>query len=168
MTTKQVASLVSEAIGLDNEIARLELILDCKKTQLTDLARLTLRTEAGVKDATGSSQTFTGELPTEICRVNFPGPKLIGGIWFFKTRGQPEKALRKSEGKTIEAGPLKELAGEHWDKLFFGTWKPAKAFRDLVPVLLEKTPAKARELIELCQEPSSPRVCFETKALTHG
>jgi len=164
MTAKQIASLVSEAIALDNRIAQTELLLRDLKARLVELAALTLRDEAGIKDPVGSSQTFTGELETEICRVNFPGPRLISGIWFFKGKTGPEKAFRMKDGQAAYAGPLQDLAGDHWNKLFVCNWKPAKGFRELAPVLLG--PPKAEKLIALCEDPSGPRVSFETKAKT--
>jgi hypothetical protein len=170
MTTKQVASLVDEAIALDRQIADLETLLTQTKARLVTEAERLLReregpSRTGHQEATptlaGCSYTLHGAAGN-VATVNFPKPKLISGFFFQKPGGQ-EKAFRMKESKLVELGPVRQLAGEAFGKLFSQQYKPVKAFRDLCTALLGKR--EAAKLIEMCEEPSSPRVSFETKVL---
>jgi len=92
-----------------------------------------------------------------VVHVCFPDPGLIRGGFFFIQ----DQAVMVDDKKTVKLGPIKSLAGEHFDKLFAIQYKPAKAFRELAHALL---PAKeAAKLIDLLEVDSSPRVTFETK-----
>jgi hypothetical protein len=156
MTTKQVAALVSEAIALDQQIALLQEQLSAAKTRLIEIAAGFLR-EADIEDPLnlGVSYSLPAEDECHVAQISWPKPRLISGFWFVKG-----VAFRKKDDQTIEVGPVKELAGENFPKLFFASYKPAKSFRDLAPALLG---AKAEKLLALCEEGSSARVSFRTK-----
>jgi hypothetical protein len=158
MTTKQVASLVTEAIALDQQIDLLSQQLADKKQRLIDIAARFLLDETDLKDPQNSGATYS--LPAtdgnHTAQISWPKPRLISGIWLSKG-----VAYRKKDDQTIEVGPIRELSGAEFETLFFRTYKPAKAFRELAPALLAKP--NAEKLIELCEESSSPRVNFRTK-----
>jgi hypothetical protein len=158
MTTKQVASLVSEAIALDQQIDLLSKQLDQKKERLIEIAAGFLLAEADIKDPlnSGSSYSLPAKDECHVAQISWPVPRLISGIWF--TNGL---AFRKAGKETVEVGPLRQICGEAFKQLFAKTYKPAKAFRELAPALLDKP--KAEKLIGLCEESSAPRVSFRTK-----
>lgn len=92
-----------------------------------------------------------------VVHVCFPDPSLIRGGFFFLG----DQAVIIQDKKQVKLGPIRDLAGEHFGKLFAQFYKPAKAFRELTRVLLPEK--RAEKLIELCEEESSPRVTFEIK-----
>lgn len=160
MTTKQVASLVDEAIALDSHIAGLQLQLTSMKKELQTEAERLLREETDTLELPGCSYTFHGN-NGHVANISFPKPKLISGFFFLKRGTEDNAAFRMKDGKMAEVGPIRELAGEAFAKLFSTQYKPAKAFRELCAAMLPKR--EAGKLIELCEEPSAPRVSFETK-----
>jgi hypothetical protein len=157
MTSKQLASLVSESIALEQEIADAELLLRANKDRLIEEAKVLLREESDIAEAlhSGASYTFKNEHGA-VARVSFPKRGLLRGFWL-----HDGAAFKKRGDETIELKGLVTLAGEWFDKLFAKRFVPAKAFRELAPTVL--SPAKAEKLVELCLEDSSPRVSFEVK-----
>lgn len=161
----EVASLVSEAIVLERQMDQLSVKLGTIRALLINEAAILLKEEAGVIDLRGNSYTLKdGEGQAAV--ISFPKDRTIGTFWFHPDK--PEVALRKATepgtGKsiTLEMPDLVPAAGEYFKKLFFPMWKPAKAFSELLPVLLGSRPAKLRRLTEMCFEASSPRCSFKT------
>lgn len=163
MNTKQIADLVTSAIDLDRTIGELTQELNELKARLVDEARAHL-SEVGIigqavpeeRSVEGSSYTFQDDAGQSAV-ISFPVPGLIRSFWLHQ-----ERAYRKKEGETIEIPKLVPLAGKHFGKLFAVQYKPAKAFRELCPVLLGAKGGPP--MVDLCCEPSSPRVSFKTKA----
>jgi hypothetical protein len=132
-----------EALELDRSIKGLQDRLKELKAKL-------------VAAAAGENRDFTAS-NGEVVHVSFPDPGLIrGGFWFLE--GQ---AVIMDDKEVVKLGPVKKLAGDHFDKLFAPFWKPAKAFREIARVLLSSV--RADKLITLLETESSPRVTFETK-----
>lgn len=168
MKTKQIASLVDEATELDRQIAELTGSLGEKKTILIGLATEILRRELGPPgDLTGSSYTFAGSPGRNaFARVQFPNPKLIGGFYFIDDAEGRPIAWRTKDDKAIQVGNVREVAGLAFEKLFAQSWKPAKSFRELA--LSHLGHGRAGKLVSMCEEPSAPRVGFETKDSTES
>lgn len=159
MTSKQIAGLVDTAIALDRQIATLSQELDTKKAKLLETARALLREESGIKDPIGTSYTIKGAAGN-VCTVSWPKPRLIRSFYFLDIAGR-DIAWRTKEDKAIELGDVRALSGLAFGRLFAQSWAPAKAFRELAQSHLDKP--QASQLIQMLEEPSSPRVQFETK-----
>jgi hypothetical protein len=165
MKPNEVASLVSEAIGLERQIEGLATRLGTIRALLINEAAILLREEADVFDLRGNSYTLKDE-EGQAAVISFPKDRTIGTFWLRGKRGQ-EVACRKTTdaaGKsiTLEMPELVPAAGEHFERLFFPMFKPAKGFAELLPALLGSRPAKLRRLTEMCFEASSPRCTFKT------
>jgi hypothetical protein len=151
---KHIPTLVEVAIALDRELKAGQSFLSLLKLRLIHEAEASARAEGC--EQTGSSWQFNDRIG-ETAEVTFPEDGPVRGIFFVG-----EQAYRyRGEHELVTMGPIKKLAGQHWDKLFFPTYKPCKAFRDILPLVLK--PAPAAELLEELFEPSSPRVSFKTK-----
>lgn len=152
LKSPDIPLVVSAAVRLDRKIKEDTAFLDTLKL------RLIHEGEADAKGqemkTPGTTWNYTGACGNR-ASVVFPADKVIGMFWVSKGR-----CFRKKGKETIEMANLKKMAGEHFKKLFFGMFKPCKAFRELVKVLLP--PGKQEEMIAACEEPSSPRVSFET------
>jgi hypothetical protein len=154
LNSRDIPSLVSAAIEFDRASKQFANLLSVAKERLVQEARRTLADGAGLPDEAGTSATFNSDAG-EIARVNFPKPSLIRGFWIHK-----DKAYKKEGKGTVEIGDVKAVAGDFFDKLFAKVFRPGTAFRDLCRALLP--PGKAAKLMAMMEEPSSPRVSFET------
>ena len=155
MTTKQIAAKVSEAIRLEQQIEALQIKLDGIKETLLSEAEIKLSEELGGIIPDGSSYNFKDNAG-HVARINWPNPSLIRGFWI-----KSDMAFRLKEKKIIQLGDIKSRAGMHFSKLFRTYHAPvSKIFRDLAPALLGNIQGQA--LIRMCEEPTSPRVTFET------
>ena len=158
MTSADLSALVLQIIDLKREIASREKLLDQANLILIDQAQLALK-EDGHKTFVGCKYTFTAD-DGSLARVSFPEDQVIREFRFddvgrpFRTKGSGAKA------EHIAMPGLKAAAGAHFENLFITVFKPApKCFRELVQRLCGK--ASQEKLLELCTEPSSPRVTTE-------
>jgi len=165
MNSKQIASLVSEANELDQQIAASTALLKQKKAILIEQAMLKLREESDIKDAlhSGASYTFKSEDGSAAALINFPGKKLLTSFWIYKGKAyaygeEKEIICLGNLDKTVD-GP------ENFGKLFAKFFKPCKAFREVVKIILPKT---AEKLLALLEQNNSPRVSFKTKETPLG
>lgn len=105
-----------------------------KARQETDAGRLKEICAHLVEQGAGEYEGGDGSKAVVVC----PSPKL------------------KVDSKRLEE--LQKLAGESFAKLFdkVVSFKPAKGFREVAAAVL--TPARARKIVEACEEESSPYV----------
>lgn len=159
LKSQDIPVLVSAAVKLDRTIKEQQKTLACLKE------RLVTEGEADAKKAEvktpGTTWNYTGPCGNR-ASVAFPEDKLIGAFWIANGKCFRKRTRDDGRYETVEMANVKEIAGVNFKKLFFQMYKPAKAFRELLKALA--TPKEQEELTEACQEPSSPRVSFETKA----
>ena len=147
---------VDRYLELKRQIAELENELSLANTFFIDTARECLA-EAGHKDILGMKHVLIGS--DGLVRVNFPEDRLISGFRVDEDGRYYRLDLDKKPAERISLPAVTRLADSDFGKLFVTSYKPAKAFRELVPKILKPSPA-ANVLAE-CTEPSSPRVSTE-------
>jgi len=140
MKDSEISKLVDEAGALDAECKE-------KSKRLAEIKRL-LQAEAEARpDAHqaggkgGMHWIFDGE--KHQVAVTFPDPSI---------------SLREDAVTAV-----KEIAGEDFPQLFDRevSFKPVKAFREILSALLTK--AKAKKLLKLCEQTPSPRIAFKAR-----
>lgn len=139
LPSRAVPELVANALECQKALKRLEKELEAYKARLVQEAQAECR-RAGIGDTRETAWNFTAPDGT-VARVNFP-----------------KDQIPRELGVLRETG-AREIAGDFFTKLFAKVWKPAKTFRELVQKMLP--PDKAKELVGLIEEESSPRVSFE-------
>jgi hypothetical protein len=144
MTNAHLKQIVTEAVSLHREIVAQTERLKILKADLVREARLH-EIDFTPTNNGGFRWTATGNDGC-IARVNFPAPALI--------------PLIDSESETFDQ--VLTLAGECVDRLFESVYflRPVTDFREEVSQALPKR--DGRQLLELCQTKSAPRVSFET------
>ncbi|HWN09764.1 MAG TPA: hypothetical protein VNO50_10935 [Pyrinomonadaceae bacterium] len=159
MTSSQIAALIQLGARLDKQIADKTSDLNEIKAKVRAHAENAVRKREGIpQDQPVAGQQWEGEGTDGVfCQVSFPEDKLVSPIVFIG-----DVANRYEDKKLVPLGAdIKKLAGDKFDNLFAPLYRPAKAFRDLVPLLLPK--ADRQPLLEAMSEPSSPRVSFKLK-----
>jgi hypothetical protein len=164
LTSEQIPALVEAAVELDRTVKAMGKKLAVCKQRLVQEAEAYLsadpETAGATPDFIGCNWTCKGAEGNSV-EVTFPEPRRIAGFYFHPDK--PNLAVMEKDKKIVELGDIRKLAGVKFENLFAPYWKPAKAFKDLVPLLLNKRPEAGAKLLELCTESSGPRVNFETK-----
>lgn len=150
------AALVDDLLKLKRQKAELERQIDELQRLFIEGAQFELRKDHK-PPFVGCRYDFQGK--GGLVRVNFPEHKLITSFTF----NDRDEAFRTSyagdKPEKIKLPGLRKLAGEKFGVLFATFYKPAKAFRELLPTHV--TPLTESKLLDLCTEPSSPRVSTE-------
>ena len=167
MNARQQSEKITRAIHLSRQIADLSKVLDALKQEFREEAEKEIidRHDEKLLDVAGQSWTFTAE-DGAICKVAFPSAGLVRS--FIEMKGVPHKYVPDPNNpKKDVLAPigldLRDFCGAAFNKLFACSWKPAKAFRELVPALI--TPeSRAKKLLDALTEPGgTARVSFEVK-----
>jgi hypothetical protein len=150
--SKEIPILVQAAIALDREIKESQKTLNRVKNRLIEEASKDCA-DLGKKQE-GTTWSYV-DPRGETARVSFPEKKLLSSFFIFKGLAY----VKKGKGAKL-IGDIRELCGDTFSKLFGTHYKPAKAFRELVPQLLP--PEQSKPLLKLIEVPSNPIVAFGT------
>ena len=149
----ELPELVQAAIALDRDIKESTKTLNKVKDRLIEAAGKEAA-EAGMKQE-GTTWTFK-DPKGECARVSFPEKKLLSSFFLAKDLAY----VKKGKGAKL-VGDIMGLAGAGFGKLFAKHFKPAKAFRELLPTLIPE-PGPRAQLLRLVEVPSNPTVSFGT------
>jgi hypothetical protein len=153
----------AEFAAVVSRAKELKTLIDQSSTELDGL-KVKLREGAQARLPAGKRRNPAGETITligingERVNVQFLADKNIAAFWFADRDGQ---AWRYKDDKAQLVGPVRELAGDYFNSLFMKQFKPTKQFKVAVWSLVgQKHLAKkdGERLIELCMEPSTPKV----------
>lgn len=164
MTSAEHSALVSRLIEVKRQLAEIEALKETLQNQLIEEAQRLLKAD-GEKTFVGCKYTFLAP-DGALARVNFPRDQVIRE---FRFNDSGEAFRTKGSGKDAEITllpGLRKYSGSQFDKLFTTHHKPAKAFEELCGALLG--PVSKAQLIDLCTEPSSPRVTTEAAKTVNG